>query len=219
MNPSVCAVMLTADRPAMADRAVRCFAAQTYPDAWLLIYDTGERAYHAPAHPRVIVAREWQARGQRIGQLRNNANSLISSDVILHWDDDDWSCPTRIEDQIAQLRVNERDCVGFRRMLFSDCGVAHEYRSSNPRYMLGTSLCYWREAWRRMPFPCAHVGEDSAWQRDVARLAFDAYDPSGKPKMIATIHGGNTASRVTNHSEWRRVPEWDAEVNRILEAA
>lgn len=40
-QPRVVCLCLTADRPAMTDRAVRCFIDQTYVNKHLLILDTG----------------------------------------------------------------------------------------------------------------------------------------------------------------------------------
>ena len=83
----------------------------------------------------------------------------------------------------------------------------------------GASLCYWRSTWERRPFPDVRVGEDAEWLKGVklfyaSCLKWDGgrSEDGGRlvPRLIATIHGGNTSSRVDPASpNWRRVPEWD----------
>ena len=153
-EPLVCCIMLTRDRPAMARRAVECFRAQTYERASMICLDTGAgdnvsvQHYHMPM---------WADRS--IGALRNEANAMVgSADIIAHWDDDDWSHPHRLAEQVALLQASGADVVGYRDMLFWDqrpgafCGA---WLYSNPLtrgYALGTSLMYWRKTWKRCPF-------------------------------------------------------------------
>ena len=126
-TPTVCAVMLTADRPELAKRAVECFRRQTYPNKTLLIYDTGtDDAEDCPADYPLIIWIPEEARRRTIGELRNAANSHIEgvevhlesgttkdcgavgiihwADIIIHWDDDDYSHPNRIAEQVALLQ-------------------------------------------------------------------------------------------------------------------
>lgn len=127
--PTVCAIMLTRDRPEMAARAVRCFERQTYPNKRLLIWDTGElysdldttgdgvfdgdgEIVHIPAPYRDPLL--------TIGALRNEAIGFWNQYPILcHWDDDDMSHPRRIEEQVALLMASPGvECVGYNEMLF-----------------------------------------------------------------------------------------------------
>ena len=193
-QPTVCAVMLTADRPELARRAVECFRRQTYPRARLCVFDTGL----TPALPesrdiRVGIFHSPSSAGKTIGELRNlvakatsgteSGNNPAPPDIFVHFDDDDWSHPNRIAEQVALLQSSGADCVGYREMLFSrrmvsrmmcdsfggegpdgrievDRYEAWLYRNPNPGYTLGTSLCYWRRTWERKPFPATNVGED-----------------------------------------------------------
>lgn len=185
-EPTVCAVMLTRDRHEMARRAVECFRAQTYDpiSRLLLIYDTGDPSWY-DARTDSENEHHWTpqgASGATIGALRNTANmSAGRCDIFLHWDDDDWSHPNRIAEQVALLQATGADCVGYREMLFWDergvewtrhpdgckcgtCGTGQRevvHGPIPPRAWLyadayrpvGTSLCYWRRTWERHPFP------------------------------------------------------------------
>lgn len=130
-EPLVCAVMLTRDRPELAKRAVECFRAQTYLNKRLLIWNTGDDAslqLNSLSEFQVFAA----IRNQSIGTMRNfateYAGSLLSTvqpgllseyaDIIVHWDDDDWSHPNRIAEQVALLQASGADVVGYNEMLF-----------------------------------------------------------------------------------------------------
>jgi hypothetical protein len=171
--------MLTADRPELARRAVECFRAQTYPAKRLNVLDSGlSPVFRIPDHT-VGQAVFWQhAEAESIGELRNFANEDSHTDILIHWDDDDYSHPNRIAEQVAVLQSSGADAVGYNEMLFWDgrkyaaarnredvgpiggqdgrmivgCGEAWLYSNPRPDYALGTSLCYWRKTWKRRPF-------------------------------------------------------------------
>jgi len=199
-----------------------------------------------------------------IGRMRNEVNELaVMADIIVHWDDDDWSHPNRIVEQVALLQAIDADCVGYNEMLFwrgaepcpvcdqdgqpchicagsgyvtGDTNGAWLYSNPNPRYALGTSLCYWRRAWEERPFPDLQHGEDTEWIRGLdcqsvssakysARAIFDADVVS----MIARIHSGNSSSaydpiEMARHNvlpaserQWSRVPYWDKVCREVME--
>lgn len=178
-EPTVCAVMLTRDRPAMARRAVECFRAQTYDPIKrvLIIYDSGDNAWFDPrsdSENEMHIHCPMHA-GKSIGELRNLANRYAFGEVILHLDSDDWSHPNRIAEQVALLQASGAECVGYREMLFwreppQTCPVCRgrngkhtslcaEVENQGEAWLytdayrpVGTSLCYWRSVWERQPF-------------------------------------------------------------------
>lgn len=234
-DPSVVAVMLTANRPEMARQAIECFRAQTYGNKRLMIFDTGKDSagyfldYAGIRH-------EWASLSPAswtIGQLRNEAAKRSGNpDVLIHWDDDDYSHSNRIADQVALLQSSGADCVGYNEMLFwreplfdnadwrDEPGEAWLFNSGNS---LGTSLCYWRSAWEKNPFPATSYGEDTEFQKRLKCAAVSCFPPQRPrgfevaidPRMIARIHSGNTSAaykpeamrNAPNH--WSRVPAWD----------
>lgn len=239
----------------MLERAVACFTAQTYQNKRLYILDTGPDTYQDETVLGIFRQGLPTFHGRTIGALRNEANARPVGEIICHWDDDDWSHPRRIEEQVALLQSSGKDgkdAVGYRDMLFwdstkslyvvegKDTGAfegsykplaeAWLYESQQiERYVLGTSLCYWRKAWERVPFPDRMRGEDDAWQQCVATLGISAIGdvnaimplkkliPQGyEPRMIASIHEGNQCRVITPSKEWRRVPEWDEAVRERM---
>ncbi len=122
-EPLVCCVCLTRDRPEMLQRAIACFRAQTYQRKRLIIWDTSAVPFalsmNLPDNEHCIE----DVADYSIGELRNRANSWTDygtedCSVIIHWDDDDWSHPARIAEQVALLKSRGKEAVGYREMLF-----------------------------------------------------------------------------------------------------
>lgn len=257
--------MLVNGREAMVRRAVRAFQAQTYPRSRLLIYDTGPQpvfGVYPEYHASILY--HHMPHAISIGALRNEAIefAMIGAtpaelDIIIHFDSDDWSHPNRIAEQVALLQASGKEAVGYREMLFWKepgpiemidgsgwtVGAAWLYRSSNPRYCLGTSLCTWRRVWEQRPFPDLpkpgmKSSEDALWLmgqdvRDgkvvqvgapVDALGVDSlhstadFGLTDEPRMIASYHGGNTSTQIWTgpQSPWVRVPQWDEHCRRTM---
>lgn len=160
--------MLTRDRPALAAKAVKCFEAQTYKNKRLVIFDTGTG--DIVRHHGHFQHCELGGSPKTIGALRNEANAFAKPDeeILIHWDDDDWSHPNRIAEQVALLQASGADCVGMNEMLFWRTSEAPHALSEEPdtwdgdqawlyrfpvtKPTIGSSLCYWRRVWERKPF-------------------------------------------------------------------
>lgn len=235
--------MLTADRQQQTDRAVRSFLTQTYRPSLLLIYDTGKVAYKVErlATSRIIHVYDGPEMSGPIGALRNRANSLTipMSEILIHFDSDDWSGPHRIADQVASLQESGRDCVGYRSVLFWRRyplvkaspevldGQAWAYHNTLKTYCIGASLCYWRTVWERkkfqetLPGPNRGMGEDREWLRHVDSAGFVNVHIDG-PHLVCEIHGGNTmsydleAQQERGDTFWKRAPEFDSKLTEIM---
>lgn len=249
-EPTVCAVMLTANRPEMARHAVECFRAQTYPNKRLLIVNTGPGPIlpdeeHNIAEPCFI-----GADALTIGELRNMAmdstdyrphNTRKEADIICHWDDDDWSHPNRIAEQVALLQASGAEAVGYNSLLFwrepeqyivndqfgHDTGGRGVIPGEAWLYsggITGTSLMYPRTSWQRKHFEPMNNGEDTRFLMGLKTAACPAI-VDGVPRMIARIHPGNTSNAYNpdvmraverQGGEWRRVPEFDNHCRRAF---
>jgi glycosyltransferase involved in cell wall biosynthesis len=217
-EPLVVCVMLVADRQEMGMRAARSFAAQTYKNSHLLIFDNGPTEFKLdfeamePLGATIIQHPEKLS----IGELRNAANEIAKgADIICHFDSDDWSHPSRIAEQVALLQASGADCVGFSDMLFwrtvkmlrqpddgNRMAEAWLFTGGTPNYILGTSMCYWRKAWERWPFLNESAGVEEKWCRDSGLKIVAASSvgymtdegPGVEQMMIASIHAGNSSS-------------------------
>ena len=238
-DPLVCAIMLTRDRPEMAARAVRCFREQTYKNRVLQIWSTS--GFPDPERDRP--ANEFfteDVPDYSIGELRNRANdwhNAFDAAILIHWDDDDWSHPNRIAEQVALLQSSCADAVGYNQVLCWDTtgpGEAWVYSNGNPSYAMGATLAYWRETWERNLFGDISKGEDNRFLQAILNAggsvaAFQGFGadsmplaPLVTPRLIYSIHGGNTwqpdfAEAAAHGSDnWRRAPEWDEYARKVM---
>jgi glycosyltransferase involved in cell wall biosynthesis len=203
--PVVTCIMPTANRRRFVPHALECFGRQDYPHLELVILDDGgdEVADLMPADPRVRYVR--LACRQQIGVKRNTACELALGDVIVHWDDDDWSAPHRVSAQVEALAANGADVCGLSRLYFyepaTDRAWEYRYPIDGRPWVYGATLCYTKAFWRRNPFPEIRVGEDTrfVWSNRPARIR--VLDDCGL--FVATIHSANTSPKYVGDSRWR----------------
>ena len=92
--------------------AVRCFLRQDYPDRELVIVDDSPDAADAllPDLPedagRVVYLHRPGRRSA--GEKRNLAVERSRGEVVVHWDDDDWSAPDRLTHQVEPAATLRR---------------------------------------------------------------------------------------------------------------
>jgi glycosyltransferase involved in cell wall biosynthesis len=171
-------------------KAIQCFQQQTYRRAELLILADGEDVRDlVPADNRIRIIHLAEQRN--IGEKRNFGCSQAIGEVICHWDDDDWSAPGRLADQID--RMGEFAVSGYHSMRFTDGAKWWKYEGTM-NYALGTSLCYRREWWSAHQFDAKNIGEDNAFVA-TASAARQLISADAGELMYATIHPGNTSPR------------------------
>lgn len=197
---------LTRNRPEWLVKAIRCFQSQTYERRELLVVADGSDVGRLIPNDERI--RYVHFAGQQpIGTKRNLGCERARGEVVLHWDDDDWSAAGRTAFQLEHLAKSGAEVSGFRTLLFWDLRLRQAWRyNGTPLYAVGTSLCYRRRWWREHPFPDKQVCEDG-WFVERAR-ALGAIAPTEDfGLMVATSHSGNTSPRQTSGKQWTRVPE------------
>lgn len=204
----VSCIMPTGGRRRYVPCAIESFLAQTYDDRELVIFDECEESTVADLVPNDRRIRYYRKRGDRsltLGDLRNMACDLASGQLIAHWDDDDYSVPSRLEDQVARLLQTGADLTGYWSMLFVDQrpgGQVWKFGVERD-YVLGTSFLYRRAFWHRHPFQKRDTGEDNHF--------FDDEDDPDRPKLAAAegwlmqaarIHSANTAAKAMSGIDW-----------------
>src|SRR2546422_2964152 len=99
----VTCVMPTAERRPFVPHAVACFRHQDHPNLELLVIDDGDDSVAdlMPPDPRIRYVR--QEPRLTIGVKRNLMCNLAAGDIIVHWDDDDWSASWRVRYQVDAL--------------------------------------------------------------------------------------------------------------------
>lgn len=140
----------------------------------------------------------------KIGAARNAGCEAARGEIVAHFDDDDFSAPERLAEQLARLRGSGRAVTGYHSMRFTDGARWWQYHGA-ACYALGTSLCYRRDWWQRNRFEPVQVGEDNGFVMR-ANAARELVSVDAGAMMWATIHSGNTSPRqLQNTDAWRPI--------------
>lgn len=214
--PLVSCIMPTRDRRRFVPRAIACFLAQDYPERELVIVDDGvdSVADLVPADHRFNYIRLDSA-PLTVGAKRNLAIQHSGGTLIAHWDDDDWSAPSRLRRQVQPLLDSNAEASGLRRMLFVDDATGevwlYEYPSTEQRpWLIGGSLVYRRAFWESTPFAAIQVGEDTRFL--LGRTAPRLFEVADLNLYVATIHARNTSAKNTAGPYWMR---WSGDLSQI----
>lgn len=192
--------MLTRNRRKWIPQAIRLFRAQTYPSKELLIVADGEGIRDlVPPDSRIRLLEIEE--GYVIGQKRNFGVAHAAGEIIAHWDDDDYSAPERLAQQIAMLLESGKSVAGYSSMYFTDGREWWQFKRE-PLFAIGSSLCYRKDWWRDHPFTARQVGEDGDFARDAAHHKQIVACEAGN-LMVASIHPGNTSPRNRQGRSWR----------------
>jgi len=207
--PSVCGLMVTANRPMLAGKVLAQFLAQTYPNRYLLILDSGKRASpprKMQLDERVRLVHVPSVAAATYGALINLAGHLAMRwlgrlDYFAIFDDDDWSHPQRIEHQVGMLDALGGRIAGYHSMYFLDERDGRAWRfSGEPGYAIGASLMFDAVLWAKKPWADEMIGADSIFQRGERVTTADGCDPI---RMVARIHAESVCARA-GHRQMRR---------------
>ncbi len=226
-EPLIRAIMPTCNRDVMAYRTARCFNAQTYPDAYMVVLNSGTSWLELPNHRNVQL---WFPDFKKfsIGVLRNwciqePAYKKERPDYIAHFDDDDICAPARLEKQLEHIRQTGKEVTGFYNMPMYDAKNDKVWIYANPRtnYSLGNCLFYKRSAWERERFP-DKTPEDNIWRKNIGGENIESrsvFEPDGSPLMIQVVHGANASASIIRSSVYYQSATFDQEnkVRALLE--
>lgn len=234
-RPTVACVMLANGRQEMVNRAVRCFNGQTYDNRYLLTWENrGEKsigelrnmantAAGCGVNEADIICHwdsdDWSHPNriaEQVALLQSSGAECVGYNEMLFWVGADQA-------HFVGCTPAGVSCACGERYARSGgwCPKCHAappdaeawlYRAAVPNYAIGTSMCYWRSAWDKYPFPDRSEGcDDLDWFNRRVKIASDSSVGFIEVRMIASIHGGNTCAKIDPKArEWQRVPEWDA---------
>jgi glycosyltransferase involved in cell wall biosynthesis len=198
-------ICITRNRRAWLPRAIECFLRQTHEQRELLILIDGDDVTDIiPKDPRIRTL--LLASRLPIGAKRNLACLHSRGEVIVHWDDDDYSAPGRIASQVRKLEQSGKAVTAYQSMKFTD-GKNWFLYSGNAAIAVGTSLCYRRDWWLNNRFPEQQISEDSEFARAAAN-GLELVTEGDQGLMFATIHPDNTSDRGNNLNAppWSELP-------------
>lgn len=200
--PSVTCLCVTENRKHWLPSAVERFRSQDYPGKLHLLFVTSDLQ-------SLQYIREmeydffWHPYPKTIGAKRNIGCEAALSDVMVHWDDDDYSAPGRVRHQVEGILDSGKSVVGYHSLKFSDGENWWQYSGSTD-FAAGCSLAYRREFWQRHQFIDANLGEDVAFSQ-AALVAGELATSDSEDMLYASIHPGNTAPRWICGISWREI--------------
>jgi len=191
-------LMVTADRRHLADRAIDCFLAQSYPNRELVVVDDGVQDYSAvlsrvPAD-RLIHHRLVKDPATTLGALRNLSLDLARGELIAQWDDDDWFDPDRLARQLVALGDHAACwCPVALMHLAEPAWLNRPYIGWFQGGVPSTILHRRRDDIR---YPLERRGEDSIYRDAWRPLGFTLLDDGEAALLIRCFHGANTWERA-----------------------
>ncbi|MDB4916773.1 MAG: glycosyl transferase family 2 [Gemmatimonadetes bacterium] len=203
--PLVSCIMPTLNRLPFVKLALECFRRQLYPAKELIIVDDGTEGLEelVAGHSQVRYVRT--SRRLTIGTKRNIACQAAAGEFIVHWDDDDWYGPRRLQLQVEPLLRGDADITGMqnefvlelesRRFWTTDARV---HRTMFVGDVHGGTIAYRRSHWAAgLRYPDSNLGEDAYLLRVAARRKLRLRRVSNEGEFVYMRHGTNT---------WRFVP-------------
>ena len=210
---AVSCVMPTSSRQWFAHRALTYLLRANQADLEIVIVDDGEEPLIVTTPSSSSVRCIRLERRCSIGAKRNLACEHARGDIILHWDDDDWYAPWRVEYQANELRRTGADVCGLDRLLYYEPSHDRAWEYVYPRkrrpWVAGNTLCYRKSVWQQHPFADTDVGEDSRFvsQCDPERIHHHARTDF----IVGLIHDSNTSPKRTHGAGWHPRPLRDVE--------
>jgi glycosyltransferase involved in cell wall biosynthesis len=197
--PLVSCLMVTADRARLAERAVRCFCAQTWPHRELIIVDDGAEDYGPmlSAYRRAATIRYERVprdERRRLGALRNLSVDHARGEYCTQWDDDEWYHPRRLDAQVKPLIGRAGATVLRHTLMHLDTPefLERPYRTALRRGTPGTAVF----SRTNLRYPNAARGEDTDFLDQLRKsMPVTILGRDFSHLFIRCFHGSNTWSR------------------------
>ena len=215
--PSVSCILPCGYGDKYVGMAIQCFLDQSYQGRLdLVIVDNNESEVEfgvtAPAdldQQRVSVQYHRCSRIS-VGALRNVGTSVASGEICISWDEDDWSHPDRVAQQVSRLQQSGKSVTGWHNILYWDVEKeqGHKYIYSagrnHPPYAMGTSQCYLKSFWEKHKFPEDQKVEDHGFQLEALhRKQLDSCD--AEQLCVARAHRDSKCPPQLGHRQFPAV--------------
>lgn len=152
-----------------------------------------------------------------VADLRNLGTQHATGEVCIMWDEDDWSHPNRIAEQVRRLEVSGKAVTGWHNVLFYDVATGGTYKyfyspsSSHPSYAMGTSQCFLKSWWKEHPYTGQDIGEDRRFSDEALhRNQLDSVDAG--QLCVVRAHGSSLCAKnglFGYHKQFPAVPKSD----------
>ncbi|GAB4373096.1 MAG: hypothetical protein Kow0042_16810 [Calditrichia bacterium] len=209
--PLISCIMPTSHRSHFVTQSLAYFLRQTYPNKELIIVDDTPASLALPVNTDSRIRYYRLNTPLSLGDKRNYAIEQSRGEIILHWDDDDWHHPHRLQIQAEALLKNQAEISGLSSLLFFDIQTGKLWRytfpSATAKWFAGGSLAYWKYVWEYKPFPSTSRGEDTFFLQKLQHLRFASFN--NDKIYIAIIHPGNTSPKSLGSPTWMPWPHDD----------
>ncbi len=196
--------------------AATAFLASTYEgELELIILDNNETPLDASVIPDDPRVRYFHCDRMPVGALRNLGTSYATGEVCMTIDEDDWSGPERVSEQVARLISTGKAVTGFHSIYYFDMSnggtYKYHYEPNRPHqpYACGSSQCYTKAWWDEHKFPETGI-EDYAFQLEALQHnQLDSVD--GAQLLVARAHDSSvcTPTQLGVHRQFPAVPKHD----------
>jgi glycosyltransferase involved in cell wall biosynthesis len=202
MKPLASCILVTRDRPAFFEQALRCFSSQDYPNKELVVVDDGEAPVDGLCADVPNLTYIRLGAPTPTGTKLNLGIEAARGDILQKLDDDDFYAPRFLSASVARLQRARRPDALVAWCCFLVL-IARERRLyfSGHGWNAGGTLCFRRSLWKRSPFRGLYASSDRWFIRDgnpfVARVC-------AAEQYLLVRHGANT---------WRRIEGYGAAEN------
>jgi glycosyltransferase involved in cell wall biosynthesis len=201
--------MVTADRPRLMRRSVRCYRRQTYPNRELVVVDDGATDL-APVLASLsdeeftYVCLDPDT-DHVLGHLRNVALDAASGDYLAQWDDDDWYHRERLVRQAALLDDGADACALQGTLMHLDAAeyFYHPYVGLLDDGVPGTIMHRRDDAAR---YPDVARAEDTEFLQHWLDRDYRLLPASEAHLFIRCFHGSNTWEKTHFLTRMRNTP-------------
>jgi glycosyltransferase involved in cell wall biosynthesis len=138
------------------------------------------------------------------GTAHNEACDIARGDIIIQWDDDDWQHPARILKQVSELLQFPGDAFAYTSRYYwyhiqqRQAVKAKSWEGGEGS--TGATFAYWKETWKKTPFPDIPVGEDIPFQKGLRDRGCPMVDMQEGHLIVYMRHNQN-GSALTNY-DW-----------------
>jgi len=203
----VSCIMPTYNRQDLIPVALKCFSSQDWSDKELVVIDDGAMKVGSLVKQLVPGAVYiYLEEKQTIGTKRNLACGAARGEIVCHFDDDDWSAPGRIRDQVTRLLQTGKRMTGYHSITYWNGTKAYRYVSPVSQYIVGTTMCYRKSFWDTHRFPPKNYAEDNALVYQ-ARAENQLIAADARQMMVVRSHACCTTSpERLRQDTWPEVP-------------
>ncbi|WP_423147191.1 glycosyltransferase [Rubrolithibacter danxiaensis] len=200
----VSCIMPTCNRRRFVPHAIRYFMRQDYFEKELIILDDGTDSVEELIPPAKNIRYFRLSEKITLGAKLNMGCRYARGKIIANWDDDDWYDSRRLTYQIEQLLNSQAKVCGINRLLYynlnDEKALQYIYPPNQRPWLLGSSLCYYKEHWKKNQFAEIDVGMDALFVWNT---------PSDKVKALPDstiavhmIHQDNASPKQTDDLWW-----------------